>query len=89
MERIARRAPGSADMRAALAALYWHQGKEEQAEDEWEFACNKITVRSPPGLIACGFSALRLILLVYPNGRGVLISGVWQCPRLVLAALGF
>lgn len=25
MQRIARRAPGSADMRAALAALYWSQ----------------------------------------------------------------
>jgi hypothetical protein len=25
MQRVARRAPGSADMRAALAALYWSQ----------------------------------------------------------------
>ena len=27
MQRIARRAPGSADMRAALAALYWSQAR--------------------------------------------------------------
>jgi hypothetical protein len=35
MERIARRAPGSADMRAALAALYWSEGRVEAAEDQW------------------------------------------------------
>lgn len=28
MQRIARRAPGSADMRAALAALYWSQVRQ-------------------------------------------------------------
>lgn len=44
MERVARRAPGSADMRAALAALYWSQGRQQAAEDEWEFACDRITV---------------------------------------------
>jgi len=44
MARIARRAPGSVDMRAALAALYYHQGLVREAEDEWEFACDKITV---------------------------------------------
>eukprot|EP00891_Asterochloris_glomerata_P002907 jgi/Astpho2/2907/e_gw1.00050.290.1_t len=44
MQRIARRAPGSADMRAALAALYWHRGQQELAESEWEFACDKINV---------------------------------------------
>lgn len=27
MQRVARRAPGSADMRAALAALYWAQAR--------------------------------------------------------------
>ncbi len=27
MQRVARRAPGSADMRAALAALYWSQAR--------------------------------------------------------------
>jgi thioredoxin-like negative regulator of GroEL len=35
MERIARRAPGSADMRAALAALYYAQGRVEEAEGQW------------------------------------------------------
>eukprot|EP00887_Chlorella_sp_A99_P003722 scaffold7.g3722.t1 len=42
MEAVSRRAPGSVDMRAALAALYWRQGREAQAEAEWEFACNRI-----------------------------------------------
>ena len=31
MQRIARRAPGSADMRAALAALYWSQVQHSHA----------------------------------------------------------
>ncbi|PNG99753.1 hypothetical protein TSOC_014463, partial [Tetrabaena socialis] len=44
MVRIARRAPGSADMRAALAALYWQQGRRVEAEEAWEYACNRITV---------------------------------------------
>ncbi|GLC42869.1 hypothetical protein PLESTB_001433100 [Pleodorina starrii] len=44
MVRIARRAPGSADMRAALAALYWGQGRQREAEEMWEFACDRITV---------------------------------------------
>ena len=44
MERIARRAPGSVDMRAALAALYYDRGSRGRAEDSWEFACNKIVV---------------------------------------------
>ncbi|PSC74586.1 Tetratricopeptide repeat [Micractinium conductrix] len=43
MEGVARRAPGSVDMRAALAALYWRRGDEARAESEWEFACNSIT----------------------------------------------
>jgi tetratricopeptide (TPR) repeat protein len=43
-ERVARRAPGSADTRAALAALYWRDGKVEQAEAAWQFACDNITV---------------------------------------------
>ncbi|KAL4436864.1 hypothetical protein ABPG75_004003 [Micractinium tetrahymenae] len=43
METVARRAPGSVDMRAALAALYWRQGREAEAESTWEFACNSIT----------------------------------------------
>lgn len=44
MEAVARRAPGSVDMRAALAALYWRQGQEAKAEAAWEFACDSITV---------------------------------------------
>jgi hypothetical protein len=43
-ERVARRAPGSADMRAALAALYWHQGRRADAEGSWEFVCSSISV---------------------------------------------
>lgn len=44
MKAIARRAPGSADMRAALAAMYWARGNTIGAESEWEFACNSISV---------------------------------------------
>lgn len=40
--RIARRAPGSVDMRAAMAAMYWSVGKEEEAESQWQFACDNI-----------------------------------------------
>lgn len=42
-ERVSRRAPGSSDTRAALAALYWRAGKYEQAEAAWQFACENIT----------------------------------------------
>ncbi len=44
MTRISRRAPGSSDMRAALAALYWQQGRATEAEELWEFACDRINV---------------------------------------------
>ena len=44
MQDLARRAPGSADMRAALAAMYWSAGEQEKAEASWEFACNNIAV---------------------------------------------
>ena len=44
MQDLARRAPGSADMRAALAAMYWSKGEQEKAEASWEFACNNIAV---------------------------------------------
>ncbi|CAL5223473.1 g5995 [Coccomyxa viridis] len=44
MQKASRRAPGSADLRAALAALYWSQGKEAAAESEWNFACDRISV---------------------------------------------
>jgi hypothetical protein len=42
-EKVSRRAPGSSDTRAALAALYWRAGKYEQAEAAWQFACENIT----------------------------------------------
>lgn len=42
-EKVSRRAPGSSDTRAALAALYWRAGKYEKAEAAWQFACDNIT----------------------------------------------
>lgn len=39
LEGLVRRAPNSTDVRAALAALYWEQGKRESAEDLWNDAC--------------------------------------------------
>jgi len=42
MQAVARRAPGSVDMRAALAALYWDRGDEAAAESEWNFGCTNI-----------------------------------------------
>ncbi|CAK0785284.1 hypothetical protein CVIRNUC_008490, partial [Coccomyxa viridis] len=44
MQKASRRAPGSVDLRAALAGLYWAQGKEAAAESEWNFACDRISV---------------------------------------------
>jgi len=44
MQDLARRAPGSADMRAALAAMYWSMGEQGKAEESWEFACTSIAV---------------------------------------------
>lgn len=44
MEKISRRAPGNVDMRVALAALYWSAGREQDAEREWEYACDRISV---------------------------------------------
>jgi len=43
-ERVARRAPGSADMRAALAALLYADGRRAEAEGSWEFVCSNISV---------------------------------------------
>jgi hypothetical protein len=43
-EYVARRKAGSVDARAALAALYYHEGRLELAEDEWEGACTQISV---------------------------------------------
>ena len=40
-EAVARRAPNSADMRAALAALYYSRGRVADAEEAWERACGR------------------------------------------------
>ena len=44
LRAVSRRAPGSVDARAALAALYWASGRPEDAEREWEFACDNVDV---------------------------------------------
>lgn len=44
MRNVARKAPNSVDIHAALAAMYWAAQMEEEAEDEWEFACERISV---------------------------------------------
>jgi hypothetical protein len=36
IEGVARRAPNSADMRAAVAALLWGMGRRAEAEDAWQ-----------------------------------------------------
>jgi len=43
-DRIVRKAPGSVDMRAAVAALRWARGDAPLAEASWEFACDRIAV---------------------------------------------
>ena len=40
-EKVSRRAPNSADMRAALAALYYADGRVAEAEEAWELACGR------------------------------------------------
>jgi hypothetical protein len=47
MERIARRAPGSVDMRAALSSLYWSEGRSGLAEENWwvkRFDCSPVYI---------------------------------------------
>ena len=44
LRAVSRRAPGLVDARAALAALYWASGRPEDAEMEWEFACDNVDV---------------------------------------------
>lgn len=61
---MSRRAPGNADMRAALAALYWSQGKEGAAESEWEFACNNISGEAGGAPVPCSALVLGLLLLL-------------------------
>jgi len=41
MKNVLRRDPKNVDMHAALAAVYWGEGRADLAETEWEFACNK------------------------------------------------
>jgi tetratricopeptide (TPR) repeat protein len=44
LRAVSRRAPGLVDARAALAALYWASGRPDDAEREWEFACDNVDV---------------------------------------------
>ena len=44
MREIVRRNPGYADMHIALAAHLWASGEQGEAESQWEFACNNISV---------------------------------------------
>ena len=41
-EAVARRAAGSIDARAALAAMRWSRGEVDEAETTWNWACEKI-----------------------------------------------
>jgi len=41
VEAVMRRAPNSADMRAALAALYYSTGRVAAAEEAWDQACGR------------------------------------------------
>ena len=41
LEALTRRAPNSADVRAAAAALYYSAGRYAEAEDAWERACSR------------------------------------------------
>lgn len=58
METVARRAAGSIDMRAALAAQRWAAGDQVGAETAWNWACEKINsgILRPGGesLDGCG-----------------------------------
>ena len=40
-EAVMRRAPNSADARAALAALYYSTGRVAEAEEAWDEACGR------------------------------------------------
>jgi tetratricopeptide (TPR) repeat protein len=54
---VARRAAGSIDARAALAAQYWYEGAQNKAEENWGWACQKINsgvmVENGPALDGC------------------------------------
>ena len=53
------RAPGSVDMRAALAALYWRQGRNQAAEEQWNFACTQVRGVEVDGRCLCMNSACK------------------------------
>ena len=57
MENISRRAAGSVDMRASLAALYYARGETDRAEETWNVACTMINsgqlVENGPVLDGC------------------------------------
>lgn len=42
MKNVARKAPYSVDIHAALATMHWHLSEEEEAENQWQFACDRI-----------------------------------------------
>lgn len=44
LEYVSRRAAGNVDAKAALAALYYEEGRTEEAEEMWDAACNRISV---------------------------------------------
>lgn len=79
-----RRAPGSVDMRAALAALYWRQGQESAAEVEYEFACTRITT----GCLKYSDSDwLRRIRCARGAGRGRTAWGTQRAPSACRLAI--
>jgi tetratricopeptide (TPR) repeat protein len=41
--RLLRRAPGNVDQHAALAALLWARGERGEAEEEWQYACERVS----------------------------------------------
>ena len=58
LEAVARRAAGSTDMRLALAALDYHEGRVEEAERRLEFSCRAINsgeiIPGGPVVDGCG-----------------------------------
>ena len=63
-EAVARRAAGSIDARAALAAMRWSRGEVDEAETTWNWACEKINsgvlTEGGPALDAVSYTHLTL-----------------------------
>ena len=61
MAAVARRAAGSIDMRAALAAQRWAAGDEQGAEADWNWACTRINsgIVTPGGPVLDGCALYR------------------------------